>query len=295
MRILITGATGFIGKYLIPLLVRHQLLLLGAEEARFFQENISYIKADLAEPETWEKKVEDFAPEACIHLAWKGLPDYSFACCLENFNLSTKLFEFLALKGCKKIFAAGTCWEYGSLRGTVKEDDTSDELSLFASFKTSLRLVGESIARYGKVDFIWGRIFFVYGPGQRETSLIPSCYASFASGKAPAIKNPKAACDFIHVIDVAEAIKSLIEAEGVSGTFNIGSGCATEVASISNYIAQTLKVKDKLFGGGDSSEKEGFWADLSLITSRTSWRPQISLKRGVEETILELRKKNGSS
>src|SRR3989338_11344611 len=112
MRILITGATGFIGKYLIPLLSRHQMFLVGRKESYFSQDNVIYVRADLTDISSWEKQIEKFAPDACIHLAWKDLPDYSFASCLENFNISARLFEFLSRKGCKKIFAAGTCWEY---------------------------------------------------------------------------------------------------------------------------------------------------------------------------------------
>lgn len=295
MRILITGATGFIGKHLVPLLTRHQLLLLGRKEAHFSQGSVSYVRGDLADLASWKKQVEDFAPDACIHLAWKGLPDYSFASCLENFNISARLFEFLGLNGCKKIFAAGTCWEYGNLQGVVKEEGSSKELSLFASFKTSLRLVGESLAVQRRVNFIWGRIFFVYGPGQRGTSLIPSCYSSLAIGQHPVVKNPKAVCDFIHVADVAAAIKALIETEGVCGTFNIGSGFATEVVRVCHYVAQALKIEDKLSDGSDFSDREGFWADISLISNKTGWKPQIPFQRGVEETIQELRKGNDGS
>lgn len=292
MRILITGATGFIGKYLVPLLNRHQLLLLGRKEAGFSQKGVSYVRADLADIASWNKQVNDFSPEACIHLAWKGLPDYSFESCLENFNISARLFEFITLKGCKKIFSAGTCWEYGNLQGVVKEGDSPGELNQFASFKTSLRLVGECLAVQQKVNFIWGRIFFVYGPGQRKTSLIPSSYSSLVNGQRQVLNNPRAVCDFIHVADVAAAIKALIETEGIRGIFNIGLGSATEVSRVCHYVAQALKIKDNLSNGSYLSDRDGFWADISLIGSKTGWKPQIPIDRGVDETIRELRKNN---
>lgn len=294
MRILITGATGFIGKYLVPLLNQHQLFLLGRKEASFSQKGVFYLRADLADIGSWGKQVNDFSPEACIHLAWEGLPDYSIESCQENFNISTRLFEFITHKGCKKIFSAGTCWEYGDLRGAVKEEDLSGKLNQFASFKTSLRLAGERLADQRKINFIWGRIFFVYGPGQRNTSLIPSCYRSLVNGQHQVLKNPGTVCDFIYVTDVAAAIKSLIETEGIGGIFNIGSGHATEVGYVCHCVAQTLKVKYDLPDSGDLTDKDGFWADISLISGRTGWKPQMSIDRGVDETICELRKNNGS-
>jgi nucleoside-diphosphate-sugar epimerase len=295
MRILITGATGFIGRHLVPILTRHQLLLLGRREACFSQEGVSYIRADLADLTSWRKQVEDFTPDACIHLAWKGLPDYSFKSCLENYNISARLYEFLSSNGCRKIFTAGTCWEYGNLQGVVKEDDFCRELSLFASFKAGLRLIGESLSLQQEVDFIWGRIFFVYGQGQRETSLIPSYYSSIAGGQLPIVKNPNSACDFVHVSDVVSAIKALIETEGVRGIFNIGSGYPTEVSRVCEYVAKTLKAEKKIFCDSTSSAGDGLWADISLITGKTGWEPQMPVHRGVEETVKELRKDDGGS
>ncbi|MFA6217308.1 MAG: NAD(P)-dependent oxidoreductase [Candidatus Omnitrophota bacterium] len=295
MRILITGATGFIGKHLVPLLSRHELLLLDTNEVSIPNRKVTSLKADLADISAWGKSVLDFAPEACCHLAWKGLPDYSFARCLENFTISALLFEYLTLNGCKKIFSAGTCWEYGNLNGPVKEDQIPEEVSLFASFKTSVRMVGESLSRQRNVNFIWGRMFFVYGPGQRETSLIPLCYAAFAKGKEPVVKNPNTVCDFIHVSDVALAIKALIEAEGINGVFNIGSGVQTPVVRVCQYVAQAAGYKGELPEKTNGNGKDGFWADVSRLRGKTSWKPLMPLEKGIKETIKELRKKHGFS
>lgn len=292
MKILITGATGFIGQYLVPLLEGHQLLLLGLEEARFSQSGCVYLKADLGDEASWKKQVRDFAPDACIHLAWKGLPDYSFHCCLENFLISVRLFGFLQSLRCRKILVAGTCWEYGNAQGRVKEEDQALASSLFASFKTSLRIVGESLFAQGPADFIWARLFFVYGPGQRESSLIPSCYTAMAAGRQPVLKNPNVACDFIHVADVAAAFKALIEADNARGIFNIGSGIATEVSRVCSYVSAALNVNSPGLVSNSLAEKSGFWADISRIRIKTGWKPQISLQKGVEDTVQTLRKKH---
>lgn len=292
MRIFITGANGFIGRHLVPLLDKHQLLAIGREQANFSGRNISYIRANLADPASWEDRLEEFAPEACIHLAWQGLPDYSFEACLKNFDMSARLFDLLTLKGCKTIFVAGTGWEYGDAQGAVKEEDSPGKMSLFASFKTALRLVGENLAAQRKVNFIWGRLFFVYGPGQRDTSLMPSCYRSFVKGECPAVKNPDAVCDFVHVADAASAIKALIETKNTNGTFNIGSGSAAKVSQVCDYVAQALKAANSLPDKKDSSDKSnGFWADISLINGKTGWKPQTSLRKGVEEMMRELGRK----
>ena len=223
------------------------------------------------------------------------MPDYSLLKCLENFNTTMHLFGFLKDIGCKKIFTAGTCWEYGNLQGQVKEEDSSSGMSLFASFKTSLRLIGENLAAEKGIDFIWGRIFFVYGPGQREQSLLPFCYQALKKKEAPQVNNPSAINDFIYVSDVAMAIVALIEAPFVSGVFNIGSGIPVTVAKLCNLVAQRLGVEGLPIEHPRSSNEKGFWADISSIQKSTGWKPQTSLENGIDETIKHLEGEYGYS
>ncbi len=108
------------------------------------------------------------------------------------------------------------------------------------------------------------------------------------------VRNPNSVCDFVHVSDVASAIKALIEAEGVRGVFNIGSGCPTEVSQVSEYVAKALRVEKELFCDSTSSTGDGLWADISLVSRKTGWKPQIPVHRGVEETVNDLRSNDGS-
>ena len=144
MRILVTGGSGFIGRHLLPLLGHHQLLSIGRSEPRVRQPNAAYVQGDLAEIAPWRETVREFSPEACIHLAWTSLPEYSLSRCMENFDSSVRLFELLSDMGCQKIFVAGTCWNTEPA-GQVGEADSPYSMNLFASFKTALRLVGESL------------------------------------------------------------------------------------------------------------------------------------------------------
>lgn len=288
MRIFLTGASGFLGRHLIPLLNRHDLLLIGRNKGLNYPSNVSYIQGDLTNGQQWERMVADFSPELCVHLAWMGLPDYSLRMCLLNFEMSVRLFEVMIDIGCRKVFAAGTCWEYGDLQGKVSEKDVPESINLFASFKTGLRLVGESLAASRKIDFIWGRIFFVYGLGQRESSLIPSCYKALKEGRSPNINNPLHVNDFIHVSDAVSAISALIETPNISGVFNIGSGSPSTVGEVVKIIAKRMKSEKLLPKYSDPSEEGGMWADRSLIERKTRWKPLIPLASGIDKTITQL-------
>ena len=295
MRILLTGGTGFLGAYLLPLLECHQVLLLGRGKGDFPCQNVSYHRCDLSDIGTWEKQVRDFHPDVAIHLAWTGLPDYSFPRCLENFNSSINLVSVLASTGCKTIFMAGTCWEYGDISGQVKETDIPGPMSLFPSFKTGLRLITENLVRECEVNLIWGRVFFVYGPGQRETSLIPTCYRAIKKGVFPKIKNLGAVNDFIHISDVVDAIKALVETPRVSGVFNLGFGAPGKVRQVCEYVARKLNAESIIPDWKNPIQQSGFWADRSLIKEKTGWEPKLSLQEGIERTIDEWEEANDRS
>lgn len=289
MRIIITGASGFIGRYLVPVLATHSLLILGRKQVVFNHPDYHFVRADLSDSRSWGPAVENFKPDACIHLAWEGLPDYSFKTCQKNFSLATHFYDTLAGIGCPKVLTSGSCWEYGALQGAAKETDLSIKPNLFASFKTALRIVGESLASDYGLNFIWGRLFFVYGPGQRENSLIPYCCNSFKQNKPPKLNSPGNVNDFIYVEDAATAIASLIETPDLHGIFNIGSGTPTPVSDVCNIVAKAMGVTETGRKNQSPLKKRGNWANISLITKKTGWKPSVSIETGIKTTITQMK------
>lgn len=291
MKIFLTGGTGFIGRHLIPLMEQHQILLVGRHDANINNPNLKFIKSDLKDFGKWKEQVEEFSPEACIHLAWSDLPDYSLPKCIENFDTNMQLLDFLTLINCKRIFVAGTCWEYGETQGSVNEDIQPEALNLFAAFKTAIRLIGKQLAATHNINFIWGRLFFVYGPGQRSTSLIPSCYQQLLNGDILELRNPNAVNDFIHVSDVAKAILKLIEDPLANGIFNIGTGKPQKVIEICKIIAKKLNTESLFSESINVTQGAGLWANTSLINKTISWFPEFSVETGISETIRHLEQK----
>ena len=289
MRIFITGGGGFIGQHLVRLLTgHHDLMLVGRQPRVFHHPRIDYLQSNLHDPESWKKKISAFNPNACIHLAWDGLPDYSLENNLRNFNLSLRLYQLLIDTGCRRIFTSGTCWEYGRLQGKVCESDMPETTNLFASFKTGLRLAKQSLAEEQGINWIWGRLFFVYGPGQRNESLIPYCYHSLKQNRLPELSTPGAVNDFIHVEDAAAAIMALIETPDLNGVFNIGTGIPENVTNIRRLVAKTMTAEDIICPDQCDSTPTGNWADISLITQKTNWKPVISLESGINNTIRQM-------
>lgn len=283
MRVLVTGGTGFLGRRVIPLLAQHDLLCISRHPERL--PNISRVNAvvsNLMTDDDWIPKVAEFQPEWCFHLAWEGLPDYSLERCRLNLDSSLRLLDVLAQSGLKRIVIAGTCWEYGRASGLVTEDQHPTDVDLFAATKASLLGVLDSVARSAGFEYQWARIFFVYGPGQRLTSLLPSLRHAYVSGVDPDIRTPETLQDFIHVDDVATGLVSLVSSEVQSGVFNVGSGYPTSVAQVANIAADYYN-RAKPFT--DISNGTGFWSSTEKIMSTTGWRPRIGIDEGIVSTL----------
>jgi UDP-glucose 4-epimerase len=289
MRIFITGASGFIGSRVLSLLEGHEVLCLVENPQDVLQTaHIRSLVGDLAQPEGWKAELEKFAPEGCLHLAWAGLPDYSLSRCRANLDSGLQLIETLVDVGIKRIVMAGSCWEYGNASGAVRENDSAIDCGLFATTKRSLHMMLESVARDCGIEYRWGRVFFVYGPGQRTTSLIPLCHAAYAQGQQPEIRNPGVAQDFIYIDDVAKGLATLTQADVGSGVFNIGSGVPTTVGSVVNRIAQHFDVPPPF---SLQEPESGFWADVSEMKSVTGWQAQVSMSDGIAQTLKALDQK----
>ncbi len=235
-------------------------------------------------PDSYAAELKQFKPECCIHLAWGGLPDYSMENCRLNLIAGIKLFEALGQVGCSKIFGLGTCWEYGKHIGVAKEDNQGIEPNLFATFKTALQMIGQSNFLATESKFIWGRPFFVYGPGQRPASLIPTCYRSLKHGAALKITNPQATNDFIHVADVATAIIALVEANDVAGIYNIGSGHPIAVWEVVNLIAVHMGLPPVYHDHDMPALPPGLFAGIAKARL-LGWQPDISLRTGIALTL----------
>ena len=283
MRVLVTGGTGFLGCRVIPRLAQHDLLCISRHPERLPNiPSVNVVTSNLATDRDWITKVAKFQPEWCVHLAWDGLPDYSFERCRSNLDTSLRLLDVLVQSGLKRIVVAGTCWEYGRASGRVTEGQEPLDVDLFAATKTSLFNVISSVARSAGFEYQWARIFFVYGLGQRSTSLLPSLRHAYVSNVKPDIRTPATVQDFIHVDDVAAGLVSLVSSDAPSGVFNIGSGQPTSVSQVANITADYYN-KPRPFT--DVSNGSGFWASTEKIMSATDWRPGIGIGEGIVSTL----------
>ena len=293
MKILVTGASGFIGWPVVQSLHRdgHKVLALSRkmpEEARSI--DIKWIDADLAKIEEYREPIKAFAPDVVIHLAWQDIPDFSLETSRKNLNQSLDFFSFiLELRCCKKILVSGSDKELNFPKGVCPESEKGMPSNGFSWSKHAIRSWLELACAKDSISLGWLRIFFCYGPRQRSLSLLPSLLKHLPLNKLPEIRTPKNANDYVFVEDVANAFSKAVSCDFPSGIFNIGSGSATTVLEVCRLAEEVVRGSDKLTNKLQAESKDSesfinFWADLSCSKKYLGWEPNTSLIEGIQRT-----------
>lgn len=296
MRVFVTGAAGFVGQAAVRVLLErgHEVLGLArdAGAARALLPGAVLVQGSLEEPQALLPAVARFAPETLLHLAWEGLPDYSEETSQRNVGLGLAACALARQAGVAHVISSGSCWEYAARTGMLAEDAPLRLDQPFPAAKNRLHAEARALAAAQGVDFTWLRLFFVYGPGQRPGSLLPSLIAAALRGEAPALRCPANRNDFIHVDDVALAFALALEKRPRDAAYNVGSGSPARVADVARIVYAHLGREHLLAGLDDpaaGAPAEDFWADMTRLADAVGFAPRVGLREGITRMIRRAR------
>ena len=272
MKVLVTGATGFVGNKIIEQLIEagHKVVatstnLEKAQEKIWFNK-VSFIPYIINSQE--DRNLFEYfqQPDLLIHLAWKGLPNYTELLHLEE-NLFDNYFflKNLIVNGLKDLTVIGTCFEYGMQEGCLNEGMETKPANAYALAKDTLRKLIEELNKKIDFDFKWVRLFYMYGDGQSPKSLISQLHQALDSGDEYFnMSKGDQMRDYLSIEAVAENIVSISVQKNVLGIINCCSGEPITVQQfVENYLKQINRTIKLNLGHYPYSSLEpfAFWGD----------------------------------
>ena len=296
MRVLLTGATGFIGSHLARLLVSEdcEVYAVVRESSDLWRisdvvPQLHLVRCDLLAFDKLNAHLEEIQPALCIHLAWYAVPG-KYPTSLENLSLlnaSLHLASRLASLGCKRFVGVGTCFEYDTSLGYLSETSLTRPRNLYAASKLALQVVLEQIADITGLEVAWLRLFYQYGPFEDGQRLVPSVICSLLRNQMVSVTKGEQIRDFLHVEDVATAIWAVAQSN-VSGPVNIGSGQPVAVRDIVTKIGAILNRPELIALGAlpySASDPMFICANIHRLTENTTWVPRYDLEQGLHHTV----------
>lgn len=213
MKIVVTGASGFVGRYVVDELDARGINTVACtrslDVAPESGPTIKWLEQDLNQAsDGFYQEIGE--SDVLIHLAWPGLPNYNSLHHFEEALPNQYLFLRNAVQaGLKSLVVAGTCFEYGMQSGPLSASSKARPENPYGFAKDALRQQLEYLQSKHEFNLTWGRLFYVYGDGQAETSLFPALKKAAENGDSGfKMSSGEQIRDFLPIED---AVKRLVD------------------------------------------------------------------------------------
>lgn len=288
-RVLVTGASGFLGSALCPRLAAagYEVHAVSRSDHPNRPGALNWWRCDLRDRDAVSRLLGEARPEIVFHLAGRTAAARELTLVPETFldNLATSVNVLTAaatIEGCRVVLA-------GSLEEPAPEEAQPLPSSPYAVSKWAASTYGRMFHALFGVPVTCARIFMVYGPGQRERwKLVPSVTISLLRGEAPRLSSGTRAIDWIYIDDVVDGLMAIARVPAAAGrTVDLGTGSLTTIRDIVRILAE-------LVGGGiepvfgalpERPHEQQRVANAAESVRLLGWKPATSLRQGLESTV----------
>lgn len=243
--VLVTGATGFVGRHLLDALVRGGVRVRAVVRAGREQTLVEHpaVKSVVTTPslfhedEAWWRRAAE-GMDTVIHAAWYAVPGQYLQAPenLDCLNGTLIMARGCLAAGMRRFVGIGTCFEYDLAAGDLSVDTPLKPQTLYAAAKASTYACLSNWLPAAGMEFAWCRLFYLHGPGEDERRFVPYLRACLSAGKTADLTSGNQVRDYIDVRDAAARIAGL--ALGTpTGPVNICSGVPVTIRELALTIA----------------------------------------------------------
>lgn len=294
-RIVITGASSFIGRHIINKLINEKEWIIYAvirsKSALETWKNVSCIKTIVIDMYRY-KYLSDMIETAdvAIHLAWEGTRGddrKNKEIQKKNMQYSLDLLEELKKMRIRTIVSAGSQAEYGPYNKKISEDTVPHPITAYGIYKLKFYEQMSEFCESNNIRCIEPRFFSLYGEGDADTTLISSTIKKMQKNEACYFSTCEQVWNFLHIDDAVNGIVNLIKNKQCHGIYNFGSNDTRKLKVFVLTMAKLLKTKSKLYFGARNHNDTGVYGIDPNITklSSTGWTPEITFEDGIMRLV----------
>lgn len=291
-RVLVTGATGFIGSHcLAPLRERgFEVHAVTSQPAMGEKSGVTWHQANLLEVDAIRPLFDQVRPTHLLHLAWYVVPGkvMTSSVSFDWVSSSLEMMKAFAEVGGERLIMSGSSYEYDWSYGFCNEMLTPKAANtVYGHCKNALRVLMESYAQTHRMSCAWPRIFFLYGPNEHPDRLVSSVIRSLLRGEEARCSHGNQIRDYLFVQDVADGLVATLDS-GIEGAINIGAGQPITLREIVSTIGRMMERPELIRLGAIPSRSNDtplVIADIGRMTNDLGWKPRFSLEDGLRITI----------
>ncbi len=291
-RVIISGATGFIGKWLVKEMLKNhiEVVVLVRNADKLDREYINKIcVVETGDYDAVQLPLEEY--DAFYHLAWAGVnakEKNEIELQLQNISLSLSAMKLAQRYGCKKFIATGTVAEYTMCDNIMNVANRQTPSDFYGASKVAVFYMLEVLARQIGIPFIWAQVPSTFGEGRNDDNIIIYTIKELLAGRKPLFGPLDQMWDFLYVSEVTKALRLIGEYGFAGKTYGIGSG---EYSYLKDYI---LRIRDMInpqleLGIGElpASDQRVLSSCVGIydLVKDTGFKVEIGFDEGMRKTI----------
>lgn len=290
-QVVVTGGTGFLGYHLLQELIKNNVKVYAVVRPSSCDK---LIKSELIVPVMCEldnisdlsKKIKNQEIDTFYHFAWRGIRnDNRNNAKIQklNYNNSIEAYKVANELKCKTFVGVGSQAEYGNNTSLTDETCPLNPTTEYGINKANTFYHLEQLAKSCNTNFIWSRIYSVYGPLDYENSLVSYLIRSLKNNEIPKVSKGDNLWNFIYVTDCINSIIALAETKSNIGAVNIAHPVSMP---LKNYIQKINEIVNSQVPVDFSNISSNISLNPSIkkLIELTDWKPKFTFESGIEFT-----------